>query len=62
MDGLKELQARRQAGFQAFLDGKYEECIQNLGVLVKYFATDQMLLVVLISLQRVGDRAALDMG
>lgn len=60
MDGTDELRTRIHNGITAFRDGKYDECLRNIGQLLKYFATDQMMLVVLISLQRVGNQAQLE--
>ena len=59
MDGLRDIQERVHRGFEALLDGRYDDCIEALAPVVAYVATDQMLLALLVSLQRVGANDAL---
>jgi tetratricopeptide (TPR) repeat protein len=59
MDGKSEREARFQSGIQAFLSADYNGCVELLGPLLQYFATSEMPLLMMISLQRIGASDAL---
>ena len=54
MDINSDLSRRSKQGFQSFFDGEFDHCIEIFGPMLRYFATNQMLAAVLISLQRTG--------